>query len=124
MGLALCAHAAVAVREQRVDMSVGAALGLPRWQRFAGLALERAIIAVLGIVVGGLSGWALARWTLGELAGNAAGGPVTPPIVFVAQGPWLAATFLCLVIGAAAAIALAGAVAGRLRPPEVLREAE
>ena len=124
VGLALCAHAAVAVREQRVDMSVGAALGLPRWQRFAGLALERAIIAVLGIVVGGLSGWALARWTLGELAGNAAGGPVTPPIVFVAQGPWLAATFLCLVIGAAAAITLAGAVAARLRPPEVLREAE
>lgn len=124
VGLALCAHAAVAVREQRVDMSVGAALGVPRWQRFAGLALERGIIAVLGIVVGGLSGWALARWTLGELAGNASGGPVTPPIVFVAQGPWLAATFLCLLVAAVAAITLAGSVAGRLRPPEVLREAE
>ncbi len=124
VGLALCAHAAVAVREQRVDMSVGAALGVPRWQRFAGLALERAIIAVLGIVVGGLSGWALARWTLGELAGNAAGGTVTPPIIFVAQGPWLAATFVCLAVAATAAIALAGAVAGRLRPPEALREAE
>ena len=124
VGLALCAHAAVAVREQRVDMSVGAALGVPRWQRFAGLALERVVIAVAGIVVGGLSGWALARWTLGELATNAAGGPVTPPIIFVAQGPWLAATFLCLAIAAVAAIALAGTVAGRLRPPEVLREAE
>ena len=124
VGLALCAHAAVAVREQRVDMSVGAALGVPRWQRFAGLALERAIIAALGIVIGGLAGWALARWTLGELAGNAAGGTVTPPIVFVAQGPWLAATFICLAVAATAAVALAGTVAGRLRPPEVLRETE
>ena len=35
VGLALCAHAAVAVREQRVDLSVGAALGLPLWQRLA-----------------------------------------------------------------------------------------
>lgn len=124
VGLALCAHAAVAVREQRIDLSVGAALGVPRWQRYAGLAMERAIIGVLGIVIGGLAGWALARWTLGELASNASGGPVTPPIIFIAQGPWLAATFLCLAIAAAAAMALAGAVAGRLRPPEVLRETE
>ena len=124
VGLALCAHAAVAVRAQRVDLSVSAALGVPRWQRFAGLALERVIIAALGIVVGGLAGWALARWTLGELAGSAAGGSVTPPIVFIAQGPWLAATFVCLAIAAAAAIALAGAAAGRLRPTEALREAE
>ena len=124
VGLALCAHAAVAVREQRVDMSVGAALGIPQWQRIAGLALERVIIGVLGIVVGGLAGWGLARWTLGELAGNAGGGAVTPPIIFVAEGPWLVATFLCLVAAAVAAIGLAGAVANRLRPPEVLREAE
>ncbi len=124
VGLALCAHAAVAVREQRVDMSVGAALGVRRWQRFAGLALERAVIAVSGIVIGGLAGWALARWTLGELAGNVAGGEVTPPLVFVAQGPWLAATFGCLAIAAAAAIALAATIAGRLRPPEALRETE
>ena len=124
VALALCAHAAVAVREQRVDMSVGAALGIPQWQRIAGLALERVIIGILGIVVGGLAGWGLARWTLGELAGNAAGGAVTPPIIFVAEGPWLVATFLCLVVAAIAAISLAGAVARRLRPPEVLREAE
>ena len=124
VALALCAHAAVAVREQRVDMSVGAALGIPQWQRIAGLALERAIVGALGIVVGGLAGWGLARWTLGELAGNASGGAVTPPIIFVAEGPWLVATFLCLVVAAIAAIALSGAVARRLRPPEVLREAE
>ena len=124
VGLALCAHAAVAVQEQRVDMSVGAALGIPRWQRIAGLALERAIIGALGIVVGGLAGWGLARWTLGELAGNAGRGPVTPPIIFVAEGPWLVATFVCLLVAAIAAITLAGAVANRLRPPEVLREAE
>ena len=124
VGLALCAHAAVAVREQRIDLSVGAALGLPRWQRFAGLAMERAIVGVMGIIIGGLAGWGLARWTLGELAGNASGGSVTPPIIFVAQGPWLAATFLCLAIAATAAIVLAGAVAARLRPPEVLRETE
>ena len=124
VALALCAHAAVAVREQRVDMSVGAALGIPPWQRIAGLALERAIIGVLGIVVGGLAGWGLARWTLGELAGNASGGAVTPPIIFVAEGPWLMATFTCLVVAAIAAIGLAGAVSRRLRPPEVLREAE
>lgn len=124
VGLALCAHGAVAVREQRVDLSVGAALGTPRWQRFAGLALERVIIAVLGIITGGLAGWALAQWALSELAGNAAGGTVTPPIVFVAQGPWLAATFICLAAAATAAIALAGTVAGRLRPAEALRETE
>ena len=124
VALALCAHAAVAVREQRVDMSVGSALGIPQWQRIAGLALERAIVGVLGIVVGGLAGWGLARWTLGELAGNAAGGAVTPPIIFVAEGPWLVATFICLVVAAITAIGLAGAVARQLRPPEVLREAE
>ena len=124
VALALCAHAAVAVREQRVDMSVGSALGIPQWQRIAGLALERAIVGVLGIVVGGLAGWGLARWTLGELAGNAAGGAVTPPIIFVAEGPWLVATFICLIVAAIAAIGLAGAVARQLRPPEVLREAE
>ncbi len=124
VGLALCAQAAVAVREQRVDMSVGSALGLPRWQRFAGLALERILVGALGIIIGGLAGWGLARWTLGELASNASGGSVTPPLVFVAQGPWLAATFICLDIAAAAAIALAGTIASRLRPPEVLRETE
>ncbi len=124
VGLALCAHAAVAVREQRVDMSVSAALGVLGWQRFAGLALERIIIAALGVIIGGLSGWGLARWTLGELAGNASGGAVTPPIIFVVQGPWLVATFCCLAIAAAAAIMLAGTVASRLRPPEVLRETE
>ena len=124
VGLALCAHAAVAVREQRVDLSVGAALGVPRWQRLAGLALERVIIGILGIIIGGLAGWALARWTLGELASNASGGPVTPPIVFIAQGPWLAATFICLVVAAAAAMALSGTAASRLHPPAVLRETE
>ena len=124
VGLALCAHAAVAVRDQRVDMSVGAALGVARWQRYAGLALERSVIVLLGIVAGGLAGWGLAWWTLGQLAGNASGGPVSPPIVFVAEGPWLAATFVCLAVAAVAAIALAGFVAARLRPPEVLREAE
>ena len=124
VGLALCAHAAVAVREQRVDLSVGAALGVPRWQSLAGLALERAIIGVLGIIIGGLAGWALARWTLGELASNASGGPVTPPVIFIAQGPWLAATFVCLAIAAAAAMTLGATVASRLHPPEVLRETE
>ena len=124
VGLALCAHGVVAVREQRVDMSVGAALGVARWQRFAGLALERVIIAVLGIVVGGLAGWGLAQWTLGQLTTNAAGGPVTPPLVFVAEGPWLIATFVCLAVAAVAAITLAGLTAGRLRPPEILRETE
>ena len=124
VGLALCAQAAVAVREQRVDMSVSAALGVPRWQRFAGLALERIVIGALGIAIGAAAGWGLARWTLGELASNASGGTVTPPIVFIVQGPWLAATFICLAVAAAAAILLAGAVAGRLRPPEVLRETE
>ncbi len=124
VGLALCAHAAVAVREQRIDMSVSAALGVPRWQRYASLALERLIITALGITVGGLAGWGLARWTLGELAGNAAGRTVTPPIIFVAEGPWLAATFICLAIAAAAAITLAGTTAARLRPAETLRENE
>ena len=124
VGLALCAHAAVAVREQRIDLSVGAALGTPAWQRIAGLALERIIIAALGIAAGGLAGWGLARWTLGELAGSAAGGAVTPPIIFVAQGAWLAATFLCLLIAAAAAIALAAAAARRLHPAQILRAAE
>ncbi len=124
VALALCAHAAVAVREQRVDLSVGAALGLPLWQRLAGLALERVIIGALGIIIGALAGWALARWTLGELVGNSSGGPVTPPIIFVAEGPWLAATFICLALAAMAAVALGGMAASRLRPPEVLREAE
>ena len=124
VGLALCAHAGVAVREQRVDLSVGAALGVPRWQRLAGLALERAIIGTLGIIIGGLAGWGLARWTLGELASNASGGPVTPPIIFIAQGPWLAATFICLAVAAAAAMALGSMAASRLHPPEVLRETE
>ena len=124
VGLALCAHAAVAVRGQRVDLSVGAALGTPRWQRYAGLALERGIIAILGSAAGGLVGWGLAWWTLGELTSVGAGGTVTPPVVFVAEGAWLAATFICLGIAAAAAIALAGIAASRLRPAETLREAE
>ena len=124
VGLALCAHAAVAVRGQRVDLSVGAALGTPRWQRYAGLALERGIIAALGSIAGGLVGWGLAWWTLGELTSVGAGGTVTPPVVFVAEGAWLAATFVCLGIAAGAAIILAGAAASRLRPAETLRAAE
>ena len=124
VGLALCAHAAVAVRGQRIDLSVEAALGTPRWQRYAGLALERGIIALLGSIAGGLAGWGLAWWTLGELTAVGAGGSVTPPVIFVAEGAWLAATYGCLGLAAAAAVALAAATASRLRPAETLREAE
>ena len=120
----MCAHAAVAVRGQRIDLSVGAALGTPRWQRYAGLALERGIIALLGSAAGGLAGWGLAWWTLGELTAVGAGGSVTPPVIFVAEGAWLAATYGCLGLAAAAAVALAAGAASRLRPAETLREAE
>ena len=65
--LALAIHAVVAVRSGRVDLTVAQTLGLSRRQLALSLALERTIVAVIGLVAGSFMGIWLGRWTLGFL---------------------------------------------------------
>ena len=111
----------VAVRSGRVDLTVARALGFSRLQIFLALALERGVVAGVGLVIGGGVGYWLARWVLGLLGRTATGRAVVPPVIFTTQQWIIALTVLCLVAAVLLAVAFAAASASRLRPSDILR---
>lgn len=119
--LALSIHAAVSVHTARVDLTVARALGFSQRQLFLSLALERVVLAVLGVVGGSAIGIGLGRWVLGFLDHTATGRPIIPPMTPTLHG-WLVALILVNLVAAAfLAILLAALAARRLRAPDILR---
>ncbi len=113
--LAMVTHAAVSVQSGRVDLTVVRAVGFSRLQIFLSLALERVVVAVVGLAAGSAVGYLLARWVLGLLDQTASGRPIVPPMIFDTQ-PWIIAlTVLCLAAAALLAICSAALSASRLR---------
>ena len=119
--LALGAHALVAIRTGRVELTVARALGFSRGQLIGVLVLERLLVAAVGLVSGAGIGYFLGRWTLGFLGQTAGGRPVVPPMVLTVQEWLIALVILNLVIAALLAILLAAVAVGRLRPSDILR---
>ncbi len=122
--IALATHAVVSIRAGRVELTVVRSLGFSRMQIFLGLAIERVVVSLLGLLMGGAVGYWLARWVLGLLDQNARGQAIVPPAIFATQGWIIAVSILCLVLASLAAIFLAVWSAGRLKPSDVLRSGE
>ena len=119
--LALGLYAVVSVHTGRVDLTVVRVLGLSRSQMLLSLALERAVVALVGIAAGTAIGIWLSRWVLGFLDITAAGQPVIPPMIVTFQGWLTALVFLELVAAVVIAIGFAAASASKLRAAEILR---
>ena len=79
--LTLAVHGAVVVHYGRVDLTVARTLGFSRSQIFLSLALERLLVAALGIGAGSVIGVWLGRWVLGFLDITPRGKLVIPPMV-------------------------------------------
>ena len=122
--LTLAIHGVVAVRTGRVDLTVARALGFSNFQLMLALALERVLVAVLGIGIGTAIGIFLGRWVLGFLDITARGQSVIPPMVIDAQDWLLGAVLACLGAATILSLLLAALWASRLKVPEVLRAAE
>jgi hypothetical protein len=122
--LALGTHAVVAVRNARVDLTVARVLGFSRVQMFLSLALERVIVTILGLIVGGVLGYLLSRWVLGFMDTTAGGREIIPPVVFTTQAWVVALTFICLIAAALLAITFAALAASRLKASDILRTAQ
>ena len=122
--IALATHAVVSIRAGRVELTVVRTLGFTRVQIFLALAIERLMVSLLGLIMGGAVGYLLARWVLGLLDQNARGQAVVPPAIFATQGWIIVVAIICLVLASLAAIFLAFWSAGRLKPSDVLRSGE
>ena len=122
--LTLAIHGVVAVRTGRVDLTVARALGFSNFQVMLTLALERVLVAALGIGIGSAIGIWLGRWVLGLLDITSRGQSVIPPMVIDVQD-WLVGLVLgCLGAATMLSLVLAALWARRLEVPEVLRTAE
>ena len=122
--LTLAIHGLVAVRTGRVDLTVARALGFSNFQLFLALALERVLVAALGIGIGSVVGIWLGRWVLGFLDITSRGQPVIPPMLIDVQG-WLVGVVLACLVGATLlSLVLAALWARRLKVAEVLRAGE
>lgn len=122
--LTLIIHAVVAIHTGRVDLTVARTLGFSGVQIFLSLALERVLVAAIGLGVGSAVGVWLGRWVLGFLDITSRGSPVVPPMVLVVQ-EWLVALVLSALVAAILLALLVAAVsAHRLRLADVLRTGE
>ncbi len=132
--LTLTLHGVAEVRTGRVDLTVAQTLGLSQTQLTASLALERAVVGVLGIGVGAWVGLWIGRGVFGGrwifqgvleyLDITPTGRDVLPPMAPGVE-TWVAVSVLA---GLAAATLLAfvfvAMAARRLRVPDVLRIGE
>ena len=122
--LTLAVHGAVAVHSGRVDLTVARTLGFSRFQIFLSLALERLLVAALGIGAGSVIGVWLGRWVLGFVDITPRGTPVIPPMV-VHFEEWLIGLLLAALAAAVlGSIILTDFWVRKLRVPDVLRLGE
>ena len=119
--LTLVIHALVAVHSGRVDLTVARTLGFSRLQLFLSLALERLLLAVVGLAIGSVVGVWLARWVLSFLDITARGKPSIPPMVIAAQ-EWLIVVVLGgLMVALLLGLIVAAVFARRLKVADILR---
>ena len=64
--IALATHAVVSIRAGRVELTVVRTLGFSRIQIFLSLALERVVVSLLGLMMGGAVGYLLAPRFVGS----------------------------------------------------------
>ena len=121
MTLALSTYAVVSVRSGRIDLTVIRALGLSRLQVLMSLAVERVVIAALGIAAGSVLGLWLGRWVLGLLDITASGKSVVPPMTVKVEEWLIAVVAVELAVALALAVVLASLAVGRLRVSDTLR---
>jgi hypothetical protein len=119
--LALAIHAAAAINTGRVDLTVAQALGFSRLQLTLSLAVERSLVAAIGLLAGSALGFWPGRELLKLLDVSSTGQPVIPPLAPAFQEWLLASVLLSLVAASLAALLLAVVAARRLRVPNVLR---
>ena len=122
--LTLALHGVAAVRTGRVDLIVAQTLGFSRIQLTASLALERAVVAIVGIGVGAGVGLWMGRLVLGYLDITPRGRPVIPPMIPIVED-WVAGSVVVgLVVATLLAFGFVVVAARRLHAPEVLRIGE
>ena len=122
--LTLALHGVAAVRTGRVDLIMAQTLGFSRVQLTASLALERAMVAVVGIGVGSGVGLWMGRLVLGYLDITPRGRPVIPPMIPIVEG-WVAGSVVAgLVVATLLAFGFVAVAARRLHAPDVLRIGE
>ena len=119
--LALIIHAVIAVYTGRIDLAVTRALGFSRYQIFLSLAVERALVLVVGLAAGGALGYWPGREILKLLDVSAIGRPVVPPMILTVQVWLLALVLACLVGAALFGLGVAAWSAHRLKTPDILR---
>ena len=119
--LALGTFAVVSVHASRIDLTVVRALGFSRLQTLLALALERIVVAVLGIGIGSALGIWLGWWVLGFLDITASGQPIIPPMIVTFHGGLITLVLVSLVMATAVAILFAGLAERRLKAADLLR---
>ncbi len=107
VAVALLVSLWMAIQRRRVEFAVLGAIGLTRRQVMAVLALEYAIVGVVGVAAGVIVGQFVGRRMLSFLDVTEAGLPVEPG--FVLQTEWLVVIVGAAAVAAVFAVALVGA---------------
>lgn len=122
--LTLVIHAVVAIHAGRVDLTVAQTLGFSKLQIVLSLALERILMAVVGLGAGAAVGTWLGRWVMGFLDITTRGGPAIPPMIIEVH-QWLLTLVLAgLVVASFLGLLVAAVSAHRLRVADILRAGE
>ena len=119
--LALGIYAVASVRSGRVDLAVVRSLGFSRGQFQLSMALEKVMVAFLGIGAGAALGIWLSRWVLGFLDMTVTGHDVVPPMIVTSHQGLIVLVVAALGAAVGGAILLSVMSARRLDPPEILR---
>jgi hypothetical protein len=119
--LTLVIHALVTIHTGRVDLTVARTLGFSRLQLFLSLALERLLLAAVGLAIGSAVGVWLGRWVLGFLDITARGKPSIPPMVVAVQDWLIVAVLGGLIASLLLGLIVAAVFARRLKVADILR---
>jgi ABC-type antimicrobial peptide transport system permease subunit len=112
------------VQRRRTEFAVMRAMGVSRGQVFRLLALEYALVAVLGIVVGVFLGRLVGRQMLSFLEVTEGGDPVVPPFILQTNWALVAAAGTAIVLTFLAGMALSAGAVRRQPPGQALRQTE
>ena len=117
-------YTALAFRRARLELGLLRAIGFTRRQVGLVLALEGAVVAIVGMAVGAGAGTLLGGWAIGYLDVTQAGREVVPPLLLIRDDQLIALAYAGVVVASALGTALAVTLATRIRLAEVLRVEE